>query len=153
MALPARARAEHWDSGEDGHSRIAPLFGRRFFLAVCYDGFGIKHRRLPRPEVDAVIDHVHSFGRRDSRFGSGDVLFARHGLAGASQEWRVPVFAAVRFVDRQVPEDWPSGVLWRGPKSSTMTWTYSRNRLKPERVLAIETPAGNAVVRVFPPLH
>jgi hypothetical protein len=147
------APAEHWELGEDGHPRVAGLFGRRFFLAVCYDGFGIKHRRLPNPEVDAVIDHVHSFGRRGSGFGSGDVLFARHGLAGASQEWRVPVFAAARFVDRQVPEDWPSGVMWSGRKGSTMKWTYSRNRLRPERVLAIDTTAGNAVVRVFPALR
>jgi hypothetical protein len=144
--------ADDWAAGEGGFPRIARLFGRTFFLAVCYDCFGIRHRHLPKPQVDAVLDHVHSFGRRGSRFGSGDALFARHGLAGASQEWGVPIFAGVRFIDRPIPAGWPSGVLWSGRHVSTMTWSYRKNGIQPEQTLSAETNAGRAVVRVFPPL-
>jgi hypothetical protein len=144
--------AEDWTSGENGFPRIAALFERRFFLAVCYDGFGIKHRRLPWPKVDAVLDLVHAFGRRGSAHGSGDALFARHGLAGASQEWGVPTFAAAQFVDRTVPPDWPSGVRWKGRRGSTMAWRYFENGIAPERVVSTGTAAGRAVVRIFPPL-
>jgi hypothetical protein len=147
------AAAASWDAKEDGFPRIAMLFGRRFFLAVCYDAFGIKKRHLRNPGVDAVLDHVHLFNPRGTR-NSGDVLFARHGLGGASRQWGIPVFAAVRFVKRTVPEKWPSGVLWKGTKSrSTLETAYARIAIPPERTLLVPTVAGRCVVRIFPPLN
>ncbi len=144
--------AADFAAGEGEHPRIAQLFGRRFYLVVCYDGFGIKKLSGPKPGVDAVLDHIHGFGAVGSG-GSGDVLFARHGLAGASQRWGVPVFGSAHFDDRCVPPDWPSGVLWKGRKQSTMKWTYAKNGIAPTGTLAFPTSCGRAVVRVFAPFR
>lgn len=136
--------APSWDAGEAGHSRIATFDGRRYYLAVCYDGFGIKRQKPPRPRVDAVLDHVHGFAGSES-----EVLFARHGFAGASQVWRCPVYGAATFFDRTVPDEWPSSVLWKGKPRSTMQWRYADNAIVPTDTIAVPVPEGRAVVRLF----
>jgi hypothetical protein len=136
--------APTWDAGEGGYPRIGTFDGRRYYLAVCYDGFGIKRQRPPRPKVDAILDHVHGFDASES-----EVLFARHGFAGASQVWGCPVYGAATFFDRTVPADWPSSVLWRGKPRSTMQWKYADNAIAPADTMAIEVPEGRAVVRLF----
>jgi hypothetical protein len=136
--------AESWDQGELGYPRIATIDGRKYFLAVCYDGFGIKHKKLPRPDVDAILDHVHGFFP-----GESEVLFARHGFAGAALQWRVPVFAATVFHDRRVPPDWPAAVRWKGRPRSTMEWSYDDNAMMKPTTIVVEVPDGRAEVRVY----
>lgn len=140
--------ANPWDVGESGLPRIAEIDGRRYFLAVCYDGFGIKHGRLVRPNANAVLDHVHGFLPKGEG-GSGDVFFARHGFAGAAQTWGVPVFGAAVFFRRSVPSSWPSGVTWKGPPRSTTEWRYGDNGLQPKDTFSVEIHEGSADVRVF----
>lgn len=60
-------------------------------MAVCYDSFGIKKQQLKNPGIDAVLDLVHRFHPIGEE-SSGDVLFAKHGFAGASKHWRCPTF-------------------------------------------------------------
>jgi hypothetical protein len=136
--------AEPWDSRERGYSRIAEVAGKRYFLAVCYDGFGIKHREFARPKVDAILDHVHHFAP-----GESEVLFARHGFAGAAQQWRVPLFGAAVFHGRAIPPAWPSGVRWKGAPRSTMEWKCEHNPMRPQRTLRLSVGEGRAEVRVF----
>lgn len=141
--------ADPWDQGEGGFPRVAEIDGRRYFLAVCYDSFGIKHgHHLKTPKVDAILDHVHGFRPKGSG-DSGDVLFARHGFAGAAQAWGVPVFGAAVFFERRVPRNWPSGVRWKGPRGSTTEWTYEDNALSPKDVFSLSIPEGTAELRVF----
>ncbi len=140
-----------WSEGESGFSRTVQFGGKRLFVAVCYDVFAIRQLLLPRPRgVDGVLNLVHGFGRAGTA-GSGDVLFARHGLAAASCAWRrSPVFASASFFDRPIAPRWPSGVRWRGAATSTMTWTYGDNSLHPKRTWRVHTSAGAAEVREFP---
>jgi hypothetical protein len=142
--------APSWDAGEEDRPRIVSLFGKRYYLAVCYDAFGIKKLGNVGASVDAVLDHVHGFGPKGEG-DSGDVLFARHGFAGAALAWGVPVFGGATFFNRPVPRTWPSGVAWRGAPASTMSWTYARNGLVPVRHLDVEVPEGMARLRVFGP--
>ena len=142
--------APSWRDGEGDQSRIVTLFGKRYYLAVCYDVFGIKKLGDANAGVDAVLVHVHGFAPKGEP-GSGEGLFARHGFAGASQAWGVPVFGSVTFHNRPVPATWPSGVRWAGPPASTMTWSYSKNALSPSQVITVPCGAGKANVRVFLP--
>lgn len=96
---------------EGGSSRILALAGKKFYLAVCYDIFGVRHKELDNPGVDAILNLVHRFSPRGTP-GSGIADFARKGLAGASKRWSCPAFAAAVFRDRRVPPNWPSGIVW-----------------------------------------
>jgi hypothetical protein len=139
---------EHWHDGDGSYERIVRVHGKTYFIAVCYDVFAIRHRTLPRPVVDAVLTLVHGFSPVGEG-NSGDVLFARHGLAGAASAWRVPVFASATFFCRPVPLGWPSGVRWKGRAFSTTRWRYDDNGLSPTASWDVETPAGRALVREF----
>lgn len=136
-------------SEEDGFSRIFECKGRALFLAVCYDAFGIRQRRLANPGVDAVLNLIHSFHPKGSG-GSGEVYFAKHGLAGASRQWKCPVFAAVKFRGREIPENWPTGVLWTRGDKDTQQWAYSDNPLRPLRhSIWVDGPSERALIRVY----
>jgi hypothetical protein len=142
--------AVDWQTEEAGWRRCVNIFGRVYYLAVCYDGFGLKQLKGQNPGVDAIVDVIHKF-TASGVAGSGDVMFARHGLAGASQAWRVPVFGAVCFFGRSVPPKWPSGVKWKGKSASTMTWSYSKNAIAPVDEFEVELKEGAAQLRVFDP--
>lgn len=138
--------ADHWLAGEQGLPRIARMFDTDFFLAVCYDCFGPKHLGLPPPGAAAVLVHTHGFRRRGEPL-SGDVQFARKGIAGLARHWRLPVFAGAVFSGRPCPPRWPSGVMVR---DSNMTeWTYEQNGLAPDDEITVETDSGRAIVRAF----
>lgn len=144
--------AERWDAAEvwrrEPYPRSFRLADRGFYLAVCYDIFGIKEGEFTSPDVDAVLEHVHHFEAGSGK-GSGFVNFARHGLAGAASRWGRPIFAAATFYDRAVPEGWPSGVAWRGRGASTTTFEYGDNLIEPAAEFVLKTRIGAAHVRSF----
>lgn len=142
--------ADAWDAVEEGLPRVFDFDGRRFFLAVCYDVFGIKKQRPVNPGADAILNTVHGFSPKGES-GSGETLFTRHGFAGASLTWGVPVFASAVFSNRRIPEDWPSGVRWKGRRTSTMKWSYGKNGIEPEDAVEVELAEGQAGVRFFRP--
>lgn len=113
---------------EQHRSRIFTRDNRHIYLGVCYDSFGIRHQNLINPAVDIFLDHIHGFFPAGTG-NSGEGYFAKHGLAGASKQWSIPVFGAAVFFDRPVPERWPSGVLWNRGKQSTVYWSYDKNGL------------------------
>ena len=135
---------------EGGHSRIVDIAGKRAFLAVCYDGFGIRHRGLNNPGVDLILDLIHAFNPKGEG-GSGEVYFAKHGLAGASRQWNCPAFGAAVFFNRSIPKKWPSGVLWNQAGKSTKCWKYKDNPLKPLPLHGFEVfhACEKAAVRVY----
>ena len=113
---------------EMGYSRIFRVKKKSVFLAVCYDGFGIRHCKLPNPGVDIVLVLAHQFWKRGEG-PSGDVDFARKGFAGASQHWNCHVFGTAVFFCRDIPRNWPTGVLWTDQDKSVRYFTYQDNRL------------------------
>lgn len=149
--------AKDHDSLEDGRLRYFSLNGKRFYLAVCYDIFGIKHKAVVNPDVDYILNPIHKFTPRcecegetcECQATSGDVYFAKNGFAGASRQWQCPVFGSVVFCHREVPEKWPSGVSWDVRLKNLRTWKYSDNRVKASQGLSLKIPEGNALIRVY----
>ncbi|MFD1674289.1 hypothetical protein [Alicyclobacillus fodiniaquatilis] len=134
--------------GEGVHTRIFGLKGRQMYLAVCYDGFGIRQRKINNPGVDVVLDLVHGFQPK-TEGNSGDVYFAKHGFAGASKQWKVPVFGAAVFLGRPIPPNWPTGVVWDQGELPTGNWKYEYNPLKPASEVSYGVGNEVAVVRYF----
>jgi hypothetical protein len=140
---------------EDGRSRIFSLDGKRFFLAVCYDVFGLK--KLPNPGVDIILNAIHQFTpiceceREPCKCGAaaGDVDFARKGLAGASRKWNCPVFGSVVFFKRDIPPRWPSGVRWNQGEKSVKEWKYRDNPIRTEDEFELSIKEGVALVRIY----
>lgn len=135
-------------SKEQGYARIFSLNAWHYYIAVCYDVFGIKHEGLPNPGVDVILDFVHDFWPR--RQGpSGHSYFARHGFAGASKQWECPVFGAAVFFNRDIPESWPSGVLWTQGDKSTKKWRYEDNPIKTARSVPYNILEGKSLIRTY----
>lgn len=130
---------QEWDNGiepaegyfeqEGGHSRVFRAGGRSYYVAVCYDIFGIRHEELENPGVDVVLGLIHGFCRKGEG-PSGDVDFARKGLAGAARQWGCPAYASAVFWGRSVPEAWPSGIEWNQGDASVKNWKYEQNPLE-----------------------
>ncbi len=69
---------------------------------------------------------IHGFEK-----GESEANFARHGLAGASAQWKCPVFASATFF-KPIPERWPSGVYWNSKTYSSFC-TYEKISINPEK--------------------
>lgn len=139
------AAADDYLAKEEGFARIFSVGGTKLYLAVCNDVFGLPQRWLENPGVDAVLGLIHGFYPR-GQGGSGDVDFARKGLAGASKQWGCPAFASAVFFDRPVPPAWPSGILWNQGEASVRTWKYTDNPLTPD---VIDVGIDGVTVRTF----
>lgn len=151
---PAKPEKEHIDlandylSKEDGKLRIFELNRVKYFMCLCYDTFGIRQQNLTNPCVDVVLNMVHCFYPKGEG-PSGESYFARHGFAGASKRWNCPVFGAVVFFNREIPERWPTGVYWNQGDKGTPKWKYEDNPLKCTREFKVDISKGIALVRIF----
>jgi hypothetical protein len=119
---------------ENGYSRILECKGKKFYLAVCYDIYGIKNGGMSNPGVDAILNVIHVFNRRGES-GSDESGFARKGLAGASDKWKCPVYCAVNFSRRSIPENWPTGVLYDNSMDKSQYWKYKDNLIRPFKTM------------------
>ena len=116
---------------QKGRPRIFTFGGQQYYLAVCYDGFGMKRvKRTGAPVIHGIINLVHFFTPPRNE-GAGAGYFARYGFAGASKAWQCPVYAAVRF-GGPIQENWPTGVLWDQGDLDAKRWTYRHNPLRAE---------------------
>jgi len=140
--------AESHSSEEDGKSRIFELNGVKYFMCVCYDTYGVRHKNLPNPGVDVVLNLVHCFYPKGEG-PSGESYFARHGFAGASKQWKCPVFGTAVFFNRAIPERWPTGVIWNQGDKSTQKWKYEYNPLKYSEEFKFDITEGIALVRMY----
>ncbi len=120
--------AKTYNALEMGYSRIFKVKNKSVFLAVCYDSFGIRHCDLPNPGIDIVLVLAHQFWKQGEGL-SGDVDFARKGFAGASQHWKCVVFGTAVFFCRDIPLNWPTGILWTDQSKSVKNFKYKDNRL------------------------
>jgi hypothetical protein len=140
--------AESFNSKEAGYERVFECKGKRFYLAVCYDVYGIRHRKIANPGVDAVLNPVHFFTLEKE--GSGFSYCVRYGFGGASLHWGCPVFGAAVFFEREVPEKWQSGFLCRNKIENLQSIKYSDNGLKPDKQdCYISTACEKAVCRLY----
>lgn len=128
--------------------RTFNLKNKKFFLAVCYDSFGIKHKKLDRQGVDFVIDLIHGFDPKGSG-NSGEVYFAKHGMAGASKHWNCPVFSSAVFFNRKIPEKWPTAVLWDQGDISTQKWKYDYNPISAKNVSNLQVTFESVQFRSY----
>ena len=149
--------ANDYLSKENGKSRNFELNGKKFYLAVCYDLYGIRQRNLRNPGVDGVLNLIHQFTARcqceteicKCGSASGDVYWAKNGMAGASVNWKCPVYGSVIFYGRKIPERWPSGVLAKGKNGSKKTWRYEDNLMKNVNVSQLKTFEGAFNVSIY----
>lgn len=143
---------------EQDFPRIFELQGKKFYLAVCYDIFGIKHKSLNNPGVKSILNLVHKFTPRCRCSGeicicnatSGDVYFAKNGFAGASKQWRCSVYGSAIFQLRGIPGKWPAGVYWNQGNIHIKYWRYLDNKCpRPEKIW-IKTFEGPTCINLFP---
>jgi len=110
---------------ENNKPRYFSIKGKRPYLAVCYDIFGISKFKLDNEKkCDFIIGLIHGF-----RSSGGDSDFARKGLAGASKQWGVHTYASAVFSENRNPINWPSGVEWTHGNASVKAFTYDQIRL------------------------
>jgi len=133
---------------EFGFERAFNWKGKNYFIAVCYDSFGIKKMKLSNSNIDYIIDLIHGFYPKGEG-QSGEAYFARHGLAGASKTWKCPAFGSAVFFNRTMPHNWPSGIIWNKGKLSTQIWKYIDNPLKPFRTQKVSTKEEKVIMRYF----
>jgi hypothetical protein len=133
---------------EEGKSRVFELNGRKYFICVCYDSFGIKHSEMPNFGVDAILDLVHGFYPTGEGY-SGVGNFARHGLAGASNRWKCPIFCSTIFFRRKMPKNFPSAVNWNKGDTYSSKCTYERIAFKPAKERNIKIKEGTAAIKIY----
>lgn len=142
-------QADSHNELEDGYSRMFRVNNTAFYLAVCYDSFGTKVKGCDNPGADVILNLVHQFYPK-GQGNSGDVLFARHGFAGASQAWECPVFGAAVFFNRKVEPNWPTGVIWDPIIPRTRNWKYKNNLLSHQESLEVSGDTSeNANVKTY----
>jgi hypothetical protein len=142
-----KAKSPH--EKEFGFNRTFSIKDMTFYLAVCYDSFGIKHLQPEKKGTTVILNLIHKFNPKGEG-GSGDVDFARKGLACASRQWECPIYASTTFVHRPVKQiKWPSGVLWTKGKMSPQVWKYDDNPIKPIKEEYIETKNESIALREF----
>ncbi|MCX5831359.1 MAG: hypothetical protein NT140_05660 [Deltaproteobacteria bacterium] len=134
--------------GEGQYPRIFEISGKRVFLAVCYDSYGIRQRSLENPDIDMVFNLVHKFNPRPEPC-SCTQYFAMYGFAGASREWGCPTFGSAVFFNRPIPPRWPTGVLWNQGAKEIKSWKYSDNPLNPLQEFEAENETEMSLVRVY----
>ena len=119
--------------GEFGLERVLrwPLRnGSTFYLAACYDGYGIGNRATgTQKPTDAVLELIHGFDQPHS--GNSGVGYYPRGLARASQNWNCPVFSAASFRDRYLSRNFPSGLWVQGWTKGWNAWSYQDNKMSP----------------------
>ena len=110
---------------ENNKQRHFLIRGKRPYLAVCYDIFGISKFKLDNENnCDFIIGVIHGFGS-----SGGDSDFARKGLAGAAKQWEVHSYASAVFSDNRNPTNWTSGVEWTHGSASVKDFTYDQIRI------------------------
>lgn len=140
--------AESYNTTELDYNRTFTHKGVTFYMAVCYDCFGIKHNNEENPDVDVILGLVHYFTPPRTT-GSGEVNFVRKGFAGASQHWQCPIFGTAVFIDRKIPPNFPTGLLWLEQGKSVMKFGYADNLLKPLSKVFLEEEFESACCTTY----
>lgn len=129
---------------ESGLKRTFTIKGKKAYLAVCYDVFGISQTKLEnKAKSDFILASIHGFDK-----SGGDSDFARKGLAGASKQWGIRSYGAAVFGDNRNPTNWTSGVKWVHGDASVRTFNYDDIRIQSE-LSTLETDIGTVYMRSY----
>lgn len=132
-------------SEENGLRRDFIIKGKRPYIAVCYDVYGISQKKLENTNnYNFVIGLIHEFEKNRG----GDSDFARKGLAGASKQWNVNSYASSVFSANRNPSNWPSGVEWNHGEASVRDFSYDDIKLE-NKSKEIETNIAKIYLRYF----
>ena len=117
---------------------------KKAYLAVCYDIFGITHKKLLNENnYDFIIGVIHGFNS-----SGGDSDFARKGLAGAAKQWNVHTYAAAVFSDNRNPTNWTTGVEWIHGNESVKAFSYKDIVIKSD-LTNIKTDFAKVYIRRY----
>lgn len=133
---------------EDKYERTFEIKNKKFYLAVCYDIYGIRQKSLDNPGVDYILNLIHGFYPKEEG-KSGDVYFARLGLGGASKQWDCPVFASATFIRRDIPKNWPSGFMLKDNNVNLQSISYEDNILTPIEIVNYNRDVETVEIRIF----
>jgi hypothetical protein len=139
--------ATSYRSKERNKFRWFELAGRKYYLCVCYDSFGISHDKMPNFGIDIILNLVHGFYPKGERM-SGYFYFTRDGFIRASKQWDCPIFGAAVFFNREIPLNWPSGAYWNQVKD-IKHWKFTMNPIKALYEFREKIKEGLALVRIF----
>ena len=129
---------------ENNKERYFFTKGKRAYLAVCYDIYGISRLKLDNANnYDFIIGVIHGFNSI-----GGDSDFARKGLAGASKQWKVHSYASAVFRDNRNPTNWTSGVKWTHRNESVKDFGYAQIKIKSE-LKTLETDIATIYLRDY----
>lgn len=104
--------------------------GSTFYLAACYDGYGIANGAIgARKPTDAIAELIHGFNPIGG--GNSGVGYYPRGLARASQNWNCPVFSGAAFRNRYLSPDFPSGLWVHSWTKGWNAWGYQDNKMPP----------------------
>jgi predicted amidohydrolase len=142
-------RAESAWALEGDKPRVFSFGALEFYIAVCYDSFGIRKERVRRL-ADVVVNLVHGFSR-PGKPGSGSFYYARDGMLGAARTWGCPAVAAALF-DGGIHRNWPTAVIWDGPRDPSR-WRYADNPLRSAGILECRHGGETALLDVYPLSH
>ena len=135
---------------EAGYQRILSFGEKRWYLSVCYDIFGISQLKLKNPGVEIILNMAHQFWPHNSPVpAKGDNYFARLGFAGASKQWDCPVFGTAVFFGKLIPEQWPTGVLWKSGAKLPRQCRYKDNQLWPQEKFNITSEIAKVLIRRY----
>ncbi|MEM5799311.1 MAG: hypothetical protein QXZ43_01435 [Candidatus Aenigmatarchaeota archaeon] len=146
---PIKSEKDYLDSApdhlskEDNKSRIFKFNKKKYYISVCYDVFGIKKENVENPGVDAILNLVHEFKNNDS-----EANYLRHGCAGASNKWKVPVYVSVNFY-KNSEVNFPSGIKWYKGKTYSKLCKYKSIKIEPKKEFEVKISQNVALVRIY----
>ncbi len=141
-------KANHYLEGENNYPRIFEYKGKRFYLAICFDSYGVRHLELDNPNIDCILNLIHEFHPKGEK-RSGDSYFAKYGVAGSSRQWECPTIGSTVFCNRQIPENWPCGVVYKKTTRTLQRWQYKHNKLNSVNQFYINGQTELALIKVF----
>jgi hypothetical protein len=141
-------KANHHMEMENEFPRIFKIHGKTFYLAVCFDTYGIRHLEIPNPNIHAILNLIHEFHPKGEK-RSGDSYFAKYGLAGSSRQWNCPTFGSTVFCKREIPEKWPCGVVYKQDQKILKEWRYKRNGIRSSNEFYFKGSSEKALLKMY----
>ena len=133
---PRIKRASSFLEKEYGCERIFTAVNKKFYMAVCYDIFGINKIKGKNPEVDAVLNLVHRFEPIERALLEMCIL-SKMDLQEHLKIGDVLCLQVTVFKNRDIPGAMAFGVLWNQGDDSTKNWKYEYNGIKQDECINI----------------
>jgi hypothetical protein len=111
----------------DGFNAFFKYNNQSFVMAICYDVFGLRKKKIKLKKDIVILNLIHIF--KKSEEGSGVFRYIKNGLARASYYFSCQVFCAAIFEDKDY-HNYTSGIFVSYEVLNT--WKYNDNEQKSE---------------------